>query len=319
MASPEQTSFENDLAICQSVTRAGGSNLALVSKGLKQPLQHLFAPSYASMRLIDDMVDERFLALDQAHKENERQDYLARIDAWEEVSIQAAQGKFKEPDYQFKLPKDQASAIFRMLSLTLGKSNLGDTPWRAMASAMRRDVREQNIKDWDDFADYGWGATVSPTAVYLYILTCRFDKETGIYDGIQGSELMELAKPIGLFCYLVHIARDLKKDAAKADQLLTIPEPLQQELRSDASDPVRLNIVQEILAQASKLSDECDKISDEVISQMSMSNKLIYKSLFGLYRSMFFKMLKDPTVSFDASFEKDTRSEDPLFAAQNET
>ena len=57
---------KSDLEFCKRITRRGGSNLWLVSKALPAAKKDLFAACYASMRYIDDFVDEEFQALSKS-------------------------------------------------------------------------------------------------------------------------------------------------------------------------------------------------------------------------------------------------------------
>jgi len=304
---------KEDLAICQKITRQGGSNLSVVSKALSKPLQMFFAPAYASMRFIDDLVDEDFLTLSKQVREEQRQAYLDRIDAWETTAIAACNGQFIKPDFAFKLPEGEALAIFRLLSQTVGQSNLGEAPWYEMASAMRRDVLEKPIQDWDDFEAYSWGATVSPTAVYLYILTA--DYQSGKYTGIDGVTLMSQAKGIGIFCYLVHIARDLMKDSLKVDQLLTLPLGLMGVRQTELSAEDAKRIVPVILSQAETYLSDIRLCRETLEPHMSLKNLAVFKSLFGLYMTMFEKMKADPLVMMDDQFEVNLRQADDLLSA----
>ncbi len=309
-----------DLEICQKVTRAGGSNLSLISKGLSKPMQVLFAPTYASMRLIDDMVDENFLTLDLNERKDQKQDYLQRLDEWENICIQAAEGREISPTFKYKLSEETAAAIFRGLTQTLGHSSLGAVPWAAMSNAMRWDVEEKQIQTWEDFESYGWGATVSPTAVFLYILTCKYDPETASYSGRDGLDLMTQAKSMGLFCYLVHIARDLVKDSKKTKQLLTVPQDILQKTNSDnhlLSDTEIAFVTKEILSRAESYMPDMLIQRDDLLSQMSLKHKLVFKSLLGLYMSMYKKLVKNPMAAVDGNFEVDLRNENSDFSVSN--
>lgn len=299
-----------DLKICQKVTREGGSNLSLISKGLSKPRQNLFAPCYASMRLVDDMVDERFLSLNDVDRKGEKDSYLDRLSAWEEMSVNATEGIYEHSRYNFKLPENVAGAVFRGLSQTLGRSDLGSEPWTTMATAMRRDVEEKPILTWHDFEEYGWGATVSPTAVFLYILTCKYDGKADLYTGRNGCDLMTQARSIGLFCYLVHIARDLVKDAQKNKQLLTVPQEILKETsRSDSllsKDEVTF-VTREVLVKAKSYIADLEIQRDDLLTQMNLPNQLIFKSLLGLYMGMYEKLCKNPLAAMTSNFESELR------------
>ena len=303
----------DDLEICKEITRKGGSNLSLISRGLNKPRRNLFAACYASMRLIDDLVDENFLALSPEDRVAQRAEYIKRVDDWHNVSVAALRGHYIEPKFAYKLSKEKVNAIFRALSATAGRSNIGPRPWIAMADAMRRDVREYPVDNWEDFSSYASGATVSPTAIYLYILSTDYYAASDRYTGRSGDILMDRAKYIGQFCYLVHIARDLVKDSTKNSQLLTIP----RDLRSQISEPIKpeeiRNITVSILRQASIYDLMMRDDVLDIEAELSRTNKTIFRALLGHYSNMYHKMRDDPMIASHPDFEREVRESNEDF------
>lgn len=212
-ASPDRPSPD---AVCHAIAQRNGSPLFLVSRLLGGAKRRLFVSAYAAMRVIDDLVDENFLALPREQRPGQRERVLEKIETWRLQARAASRHAFTPRADSFH------PDVFLALNETIGQSDLGDWPWDALADAMRHDVHEQEIVTWEDFLAYCEGATVSPAATFAYILACEV--QDGHYrlnrpDPFCRDQVRDMA----IFCYLIHIARDLAKDARKDRQLITIP------------------------------------------------------------------------------------------------
>ncbi len=205
---------DDPFAHCVDIAARNGSPLWLVGRSLPPAKRRFFAAAYASMRVIDDFVDDVFLQLSPEMRPQSRPDALARLDAWSN-GIENAAGGGLAPAHAPDAP------VFRALAEVLPRADLGTAPWQALAGAMRRDIEEQPLEDWAGFDRYCEGATVAPAIVFIYILGCRSEA-----DGFRW-QLAEppshYARDIAVFCYLVHILRDMAADADGDPQLLTIP------------------------------------------------------------------------------------------------
>lgn len=210
-------SLDAALDHCWSIAARGNNHLSQCARRFPDPRkQRLFAATYAAMRVLDDSVDEQFLALDEAARERSRGPTLERLQVWLAQVERATAGEVDEGPGRFD------PIVFRALAAVLPSTTLGMRPWRALATSLERDVRERSLETWEDFEAYGEGACVAPGAVFVYILGCRFD---GTADRLlDGIEPFESARDLALFCYCVHILRDLRLDAAHHPQLWTIPE-----------------------------------------------------------------------------------------------
>ncbi|WP_193180727.1 squalene/phytoene synthase family protein [Nisaea sediminum] len=206
---------EGDFDFCREIAGRANANLLHAARLLPVPRQEFFFASYAAMRLIDDAVDDDFLMRPAPERDAARGQMLAEIDAWEAQCLGRAE--------QGPLPEQ----VQRAMRDTVLASDLGDMPWAGLAAAMRRDVEERDMKDWEDFLSYAEGATVAPATVFIYLLAadpgqtafrCRLPEAPVTY-----------AADLGIFCYLVHILRDLAKDAERSDRLVTIPQSLLEE------------------------------------------------------------------------------------------
>ena len=209
----EGAKVEAAKAWCADFVAARPSNVTRLAARLAPWRRALFFPAYCAMRAIDDEVDEGFLRLDAVRRRACRRAMAARLNAWRRHASAAACGRYRGGG------AGDHHTIFTAMNATIGQSVLGPEPFAALARAMGRDVEERQLAGWGDFLDYAEGAAVAPAAVFVFILACQ--AQTGA---------LRLARPcadyvrhLALFSYLVHILRDLRGDAWRAPQHLTLP------------------------------------------------------------------------------------------------
>ena len=302
-----------DLDFCASITRRGGSNLWLVSRSLPRAKRDLFAASYASMRYLDDFVDEQFQSLEEDEKARKQAYALELVDSWEQESLIALSGiGTLDPDHAI-------APVFRALQLTARQSNIPSAAWTGLATAMRGDIQNTALQSWQDFYSYADGATVCPTAVYLYILLCQENRSTGQFHLLEIDSLFHWAREMALFCYLIHIIRDLRKDATVGGRLLTIPEVVLQSanVNSDGpfSDRALALISQSLLEKASHHREQMRSVTKQVRAMMAPREALVFDGLIGIYLSMHSRLLKNPSESLGhqaGALEKQARSDQGL-------
>ena len=197
------------LADCEAIAVRNDSTLFHAARLLPRYRRDFFAASYAAMRVIDDAVDEGFMTRPPAERDAGRAAMTAEVEAWRRQTADGA------PDGP--LPATVATG-FRA---TVGRSDLGPGPWDGLAAALSEDVAEAAMQDWPAFERYADGATVAPATVFIYLLACRY--EAGAYRSYLPQPPVYYASDLGVFCYLVHILRDLAKDAGSRGRLVTIP------------------------------------------------------------------------------------------------
>ncbi len=211
-SSGNNPTLTEDFAFCREIAGRANANLLHAARLLPGPRQDFFFATYAAMRLIDDAVDDDFLCRPIKERELERDAMLADIDNWQSQCL----GEREEGP----LP----AQVYRALQATAHCSDLGETPWTGLAGAMRRDVREQPMPDWGDFLGYAAGATVAPATIFIYLLGAK-PAERGFSWNLPEPPV-HYAADLGIFCYLVHILRDLAKDAERSERLVTVPDSL---------------------------------------------------------------------------------------------
>ncbi|MBM3559039.1 MAG: hypothetical protein FJX53_03960 [Alphaproteobacteria bacterium] len=192
------------------------NNMARVSAALPWPKQAVFHVTYAAMRIIDDFVDDDFLARPVGERDRTRDMALARLDRWRRDATAAASGIFAAG-------AGPEATLFQALSAVCGpRRAVGPEPFRKLADALEHDIRECPLERWSDFHTYAEGAAVAPASIFVTLLASDIDAEfVGRY-GLAVSAA-DHARSLALYCYLVHILRDLAEDARGNLQLLTIP------------------------------------------------------------------------------------------------
>ena len=199
------------MAQCREIAGRANANFLHAARLLPRVRRDFFFTTYAAMRVIDDRVDEDFLTLPPTERETGRADVQRAISDWTSqcVEFDGTSGPLM-------------AEVVAALAETAGQSDLGDWPWHALAGAMRRDAEEREMRTWDDFLAYCAGATVAPAAIFIYLLAADPKARNGFrYDLPKPAR--DYAVDLAIYCYIVHILRDLAKDASRSPRLITIP------------------------------------------------------------------------------------------------
>lgn len=185
------------LVCCEQVASKDRSNLYVVSQFFEDRVRYdAFIAMYAVMRLVDDLVDD---VVDKtALAPAARVALLAQLDDWER----------RIRDAYAETPR--ADAIDIALAAAVKTFPVPIDLWLAFVEAMRFDVRKPRFDDFNEFLDYGEGATVAPTSIYVYLLTSRRERGgrylTGAFDFVG------CGRDLGRFAYVAHVLRDVRED-----------------------------------------------------------------------------------------------------------
>jgi phytoene/squalene synthetase len=147
-----------------------------------------FCAAYASMRWIDDRIDNSAGSAEE----------LAR---WQEETNLAHRGKAGSSLYGPAL-----ADTFRRFDLPL-------EPWEKLAGAMKFDLLHSGFESYDIFLSYAEGATVAPAAVFSSLLLQR-PKGDRFEPPISYDVIHKAVRKAAIVCYEVHILRDAKEDIA---------------------------------------------------------------------------------------------------------
>lgn len=197
-----ESALTSALSVAESIASKDRSNLFLTSQFFTDPARYdAFIAMYAVMRVIDDLVDD---VPDKARlSEAGRTVLLRSIDAWENRIRNAYSGA------PFAEPLDVAlSAAVRTFPVPIDF-------WRRFLDAMRFDVSNPRFADFREFVEYGEGATVAPTAMYVYLLTSERQPD-GRYV-VKDFDYAACGRDLGLFAYVAHVLRDVRTDLEVGD------------------------------------------------------------------------------------------------------
>jgi len=147
-----------------------------------------FCATYASMRWVDDRVDEQKSALPE-------------LAAWEAGIDENAAGHGGRSSYG------------PALADTLSRFDFPLDPWRHLAAAMRYDLENDGFPHYQSFLDYAEGATVAPASIFATLLLMRRNGDS-YRPARPYAEIRDAVRQSAISCYEVHILRDAREDLA---------------------------------------------------------------------------------------------------------
>jgi phytoene/squalene synthetase len=151
-----------------------------------------FRVCYRSMRIIDDLVDNR-KATGNSISQMEREQYGRMIADW----VDSIKSRRPSNDFQEKF------------IATIERFKIPAWPWEKLASAMVYDLARDAYPTFSTFLRYCEGAAVAPASVFMHL--CGVVEEKGVYSK-PIFDSRKAARPLAIFSYLVHIVRDFQKD-----------------------------------------------------------------------------------------------------------
>jgi phytoene synthase len=171
----------------ESIARKRQPHLYRVARLFPDRERYLaFCATYASMRWVDDRVDEG----DSAPPE---------LAEWEKAIEGNFEGEFGSASYG------------AALSDTLSRFDLPLEPWQNLQKAMRYDLETRSFHTYQDFLDYAEGATVAPASVFATLLLMRIDGER-YRPALPYPVIRDAVRRSAIACYEVHILRDARED-----------------------------------------------------------------------------------------------------------
>jgi phytoene/squalene synthetase len=186
---PTEIDFARELDFSQILTNP---ILDIAARCWDEERYEAFQICYRSMRIIDDLVDNRKVA-GVTISAREYKDYTKIFSDWLE-------------SLKLRLPRD---AFQQELVTTIEKFRIPLWPWEKLVSSMIYDLTHEGFPTFRAFLRYCEGAAVAPASVFMHL--CGVNKKNGVYFP-PDFDSRNTARPLALFSYLVHILRDFKKD-----------------------------------------------------------------------------------------------------------
>ncbi|MBD3305600.1 hypothetical protein GF339_04380 [candidate division KSB3 bacterium] len=199
MMTPErQQTLQASYEYCERIAKQNRPHLYTVANFFFDPrIYYAFCATYASMRVIDDLIDSiegrRLLT------EEERQHYSTQIDAW-----LAEVRTCREPGEKPNPIANALTDVFQHFPIPLRF-------WENLARAMKEDLEKDRFQTFEEFLAYTEGAAIAPATIFMYFLTFRNDGNA--YTCVSPDvDPYTYAKPMAIFCYVAHILRDIAED-----------------------------------------------------------------------------------------------------------
>ncbi len=145
-----------------------------------------FCALYASMRWVDDRVDEKSTD-------------LGGLREWEREIRNARSGQSTESDFG------------PALADTFAKFDLSLDPWQRLSASMQTDLADPGFASYANFRAYAEGATISPAAVFATLLLMRPVRERN-QSAVPYERVRAAVSGAAVACYEIHILRDAALD-----------------------------------------------------------------------------------------------------------
>ena len=194
------TNLAEAYALCDKIARRDKPHLYTAAQRFEHSqTRNAFAATYASMRFIDDFVDDIPQRSSLGDEARERaagfvQDWLAQVRA-----AHAGQGG--------------PAPVWQALTHTFAKFDLPLNPWEDLAAAMVTDLHVSQFRDWEELRRYMHGASVAPAVVFMHLVLVRPDTQGEKFScPWEHQRVAAATEDLAIFCYWTHILRDVAVD-----------------------------------------------------------------------------------------------------------
>ena len=241
-----------------------------------------FQICYRSMRIIDDLVDNR-KAGNNPVSNSEFILFDRMITDWLD-SLQ--QGKATD-SFQKELLR-----VIRSFSIPLW-------PWKKLADAMRYDLKHDGFPSLLVFLRYCEGAAIAPASIFMHL--CGISRQSGSI--VQPPfDIRKAARPLALFSYFVHIIRDFQKDQQDnlnyfADGILAKEHLTREDLIHVATGGKIPQSFRAVVLQYRNLADyyrkKARRTLDHLFPYIPPRYQLSLELIYGLYLQIFERIRPD--------------------------
>jgi 15-cis-phytoene synthase len=235
-----------------------------------------FKVCYRSMRLIDDLVDERKSA-GTAISETEVALISQQMERWLD-SIRHRQ------------PADSYSEEFIEV---LDRFEMPLWPWERLCRSMLYDLTHDGFPTFIAFARYCEGAAISPAAIFMHL--CGVTADDGGYRR-PGFNIRRAARTLAIFSYLTHTMRDFEKDQRNnlncfADSLIARAGASRSELLAVAHHGVATRSLRALMSEYVRIAEyyrvRSRKMIDQVRPQLEPRYQLSLELIYSLYLQIY--------------------------------
>jgi phytoene/squalene synthetase len=245
-----------------------------------------FRTCYRSMRIIDDLVDNR-KATGHTIGREEGDRYAAIMNRW----IEGVRGTAPVDGFQEELVA------------TMRRFVLPTWPWEKLLKAMVYDLNHAGFATFVGFLRYCEGAAVAPGAIFMHL--CGVSRRDDHYLA-PPFDIRRAARALGVFSYLVHVVRDFQKDQLNnlnyfADDLVAANQLSPGDLRAIAEggevSPSFRRLIRTYRHCAEYYRRKARRTIDGVLPNLEPRYRLSLEIIYSLY-SQIFERIEPDTGSF---------------------
>jgi phytoene/squalene synthetase len=228
------------------------------------------------MRTVDDLIDNR-KSTSLTISDTEKQQLTAKVRDWLKAINNA-------------MPYD---SFHKQLAETRARFQIPLWPWVKLSKSMIYDLHHEGFKDFPAFLRYSQGAAVAPGSIYMHL--CGVIKE-GEHFRQPHYDIRIAARPLALFCYLVHIIRDFQKDQINnlnyfAENLVAengLNQHLLKEIATESKiNPGFRNLMQKYYDFAEYYRHKARLTLDRISRDLEPRYKLSLEIIYSLYLQIF--------------------------------
>ena len=235
-----------------------------------------FKVCYRSMRVIDDLVDDRKEG-GVVLSESEIKQLEQMINIW----LESFSKNLVSDDFQ------------RALLDIKNRFNIPIWPWSRLAKAMIYDLHHDSFDSFLIFLRYSEGAAISPASIFMHL--CGVKKENDSFKP-PIFDIRDAARTLALFSYIVHIIRDFQKDQLRnlnyyASNQLTQFNLTQLDLRSVAEGGTIGPDFRSLMGRYHTFAEYYQKLArkkvDEILPLLEPPYQLSLEMIYQLYSQIF--------------------------------
>jgi|TARA_B100000745_G_scaffold298025_2_gene245940 phytoene synthase len=269
-----------------------------------------FCALYAIMRVVDDRVDE---VLAQGCPKEEAILERTVLDAWQRL-VEATLSQKSPNLHDLEMCRDpRAPELFDAFSRAYKQFPVKRQLWDNFFDAMGEDLRRTRFETYSDFVRYAQGATVAPTTVYLYLIASERSDNDEVFRVASDFMLDSCGQKLGLFAYIVHVLRDLRRDleTGKTGLLYLAGDDMahrgvnEQLLATDlaagrASQPLK-DLVRDLVDRAQIMLEEGKLVAGTLQNRLSPDRLFVLELIIRIYSETIAKII---ACSYDLMTEQ---------------
>lgn len=249
-----------------------------------------FKICYKSMRVIDDLIDNR-KATAEIIPQQEKEQFEKMMVDWIRML------KAKQPH----------DPMQKLLQETIQTFQLPLWPWERLVKAMIYDIYHDHFKSLLVFLRYTEGAAIAPASIFMHL--CGITQTDSGY-AKPAFDIRVEARYLALFSYFVHIMRDFEKD--QKDNLNYFSHSLMSQCQVTSTDLRKAALsgnlpqnVRELFSIYHKLADyyrqkaraQLDRLHPSLEPRYQLSLELIYMLYYQIFEKIDPKTGKFDTIS----------------------